>query len=420
MGRFFFPLPDGCGRLYRLQGTAGEPPSSGSVSKELVAKEDHTEILSVANWLPRAQRFLAKIEMLSEVDEAFSLTGPPALDVPAHSERVYRLHALMHREGTMSARVTFLNEKTGEYMWYEVSFTAGPPSSRGTVQLEGAVRQRITRMVRVANPLSKDVTLKTSCDNARVRVADAAGSVVVKAGESSDVELVYRPLVVGKEDAKLTLSCDELGVFEWDLVLSGTMAGMERALTFNVPLGQRAVSYFRFNHFLDEKATYSCQFETGNDFESEAEVTAVVAQLEDATMAQRYEQAVEQEVEIAFEPTRLGENFRDVLTVSHPTAGTFVCPVSGRCVPPKPQGPVEIKGGAGTFKFKNVFPAEAVFTFVCDNPCFVVDRTQTLAAKRTIDVAVKYTAQEGKASDAKLIVSCEAQTTATWVFYLKA
>ena len=331
------------------------------------------------------------------------------------------MSAIMHREGALKARVTFLNESTGEFMFYDVSFVSGPAKSRGTVSLAGPVRQLITRTVRVANPLSKDVVLAATCENARVRIGKGEGSVLVPARSAADVELSFRPLAAAEETAKFTLSCEELGAFEWDLVLRGADAGLERVLTFNVPLGQRAVQYFRFQHYLDEKAEYECRFESGDAFECEASVTAVVAQLEDESGTSKfYEQAIEQEVEVAFEPTRLGEDFRDTLTVSHPIAGTFTCPVHGRCGAPKPQGPFDIPDGGkgGTFKFKNVFSKEAVFTFVCDNVCFAVDRTQTLPAKRTIDVNVIYKPAADMPSEAKLIVSCE-ETPATWVFYLK-
>jgi hypothetical protein len=53
---------------------------------------------------------------------------------------------------------------------------------------------------------------------------------------------------------------------------------------------------------------------------------------------------------VGFEPSCLGEAIRDTLVVSHPIAGEYLMPLVGRCVPPKPQGPInvsEVNTGVG-------------------------------------------------------------------------
>jgi hypothetical protein len=51
---------------------------------------------------------------------------------------------------------------------------------------------------------------------------------------------------------------------------------------------------------------------------------------------------VEVEVEVGFEPSALGEALRDTLLVAHPTGGEYSVPLTGRCGPPKPQGPISL------------------------------------------------------------------------------
>lgn len=56
-GSAFFPIPDGSGLLYKLSGRAETPVPEGTVERALTAKAPHTEVLRVANWLHKPQRF---------------------------------------------------------------------------------------------------------------------------------------------------------------------------------------------------------------------------------------------------------------------------------------------------------------------------------------------------------------------------
>lgn len=56
-GSVFFPLPDGTGLLYNLTGSANPPKPLGRIQREVPCKTQFVEILSVENWLKKAQRF---------------------------------------------------------------------------------------------------------------------------------------------------------------------------------------------------------------------------------------------------------------------------------------------------------------------------------------------------------------------------
>lgn len=69
---------------------------------------------------------------------------------------------------------------------------------------------------------------------------------VLKAGATTELEVRYRPLLVGAADAALRLECAELGLYEWGLRLAGTAVNPERGLAFSVPLGGREAQVFRW------------------------------------------------------------------------------------------------------------------------------------------------------------------------------
>lgn len=51
---------------------------------------------------------------------------------------------------------------------------------------------------------------------------------------------------------------------------------------------------------------------------------------------------VEVECVVGFEPSAVGEAVRDVLLVTSAAAGAYEVPLMGQCVPPKPQGPIDV------------------------------------------------------------------------------
>ena len=62
-------------------------------------------------------------------------------------------------------------------------------------------------------------------------------SLTLPAGETVELEVLHRPLLVAETEASLKLSSKALGVYEYLLRLKGTSAGPEGNLTLNVPLG---------------------------------------------------------------------------------------------------------------------------------------------------------------------------------------
>lgn len=182
-------------------------------------------------------------------------------------------------------------------------------------------------------------------------------------------------------------------------------------MNFVVPLGGKETQAFRFQHYANEKTDYACSFSSkGNKgFLCDASVTAHLAGQEGNPV----------EVNVTFEPTQIGETFRDTLVVTSPVGGEYICPVFGRCVPPKPQGPIILSGDSGTLSFKNVLTQEAKFSFVVDNPNFSVKQEETIPAKKTISVKVSFKSSDEHPKTGKVIVSC-AETPSTWVYYLKS
>ncbi len=67
---------------------------------------------------------------------------------PSPTKQDYKLHVLSYTASTTVATVTFKNEASGEYSFYNLKYVAGPPPPRGMLALEAPVRTQTTAKVR--------------------------------------------------------------------------------------------------------------------------------------------------------------------------------------------------------------------------------------------------------------------------------
>ncbi|WIA13448.1 hypothetical protein OEZ85_007028 [Tetradesmus obliquus] len=389
-GSVFFPIPDGSGLLYKLYGQSDQPTPEAVVELSLPAKTQHSQTLRVSNWLHKPQRFKVIKELL--VGEASTrLEGPTAIDVPALTDRDYKLSVYSYTTGLTHARITFKNEATGEYTFYELKLTSSAPAPMGQLVMECPCFSKTSTTISITNPLATQVPLKFSCTSKQVSLSQEPP--VLAAGSTTPLEVRFRPLLVGASEAVLCLDSPELGLYEWRLRLTGAPTNPGRSLAFGVPLGTRDTQVFRFTHWLPEKTDYKCSFKSSGSttsggnllsssgFDVPVTVTAPAAG----------PTGVEVECVVGFEPCAVGEVFRDVLLLSSAAAGPYEVPLVGQCVPPKPQGPVDVSKGSAAVPFRNVFASEAEFFYSVDNPAFVVAKpSEKLQPKKPVTITVNY------------------------------
>ncbi|XP_078688637.1 hydrocephalus-inducing protein-like [Branchiostoma floridae x Branchiostoma belcheri] len=413
-GTVFFPLPDGTGLLYNLTGTSEPPKAISNITREVPCKTGYTELLTVSNWLKHPQRFRVTIDMVKpdRLDQSTSLKGLDYIDVPGLGKRDYKLNFFAHREGTVTSKVVFREDTTGEYQFYFVTFKATPPGTISTLYLTTPVRQSASHTVTVENPLAMPITFSTDC-----KVADVSlpPQFVVPAQSEGSVMFEYLPLKAGETNGRLALYSSELGHYTYDLVLRALPAGPERALHFKASLGANQTQTAHLTNFSKQKVEYLCKVDN-SDFHVEKTVNA----------APGSQGGTEVGIDVTYEPSKLGQS-RATLTVSSAVGGEYTFPLVGNCLAPKPQGPYTIRAGStASIPFKNIFPHTTAFTFTVDNTAFSVKAGETIRAKKTHSIIVGF---EGNTSGSKapkmgkLVVTCPrsagGEHNVTWTFYVK-
>uniref|UniRef100_A0A8C8B419 HYDIN protein n=1 Tax=Otus sunia TaxID=257818 RepID=A0A8C8B419_9STRI len=409
-GSLYFPLPDGTGLYYLLQGTAETPKCSGTILQQVPCRNSYTELIPVSNWLNRPQRFLVVVDMLKpeNLESSSVLQGLEYIDVPGSAKKDYKLTFLSYKEGVFNAMVTFLNEVTKEYLFYMVTFKATASGPISTVEVTTAVRQRASATVKVDNPLPVPVTFAVGC---KVPDISVPPQFTVPAQSEADLVFEYQPLKVGESTGRLVLRSSDLGSFYYNLHLKATVSGPEEPLYFCTTLGSSQTITTKIMNYARQKTNYHLQTNCA-DFLTEKTISVAPASLGGSEVS----------VDVTFEPCQLGEA-RAVLQLSSLLGGEYSIPLFGLALPPKSQGPFPIQaGGSTSLPFKNIFLQPMAFQYRVEHPAFTLRAPETLCSKQTTSLSVSF--ECGLAPDAapvtsKMVVSCPGAGGVSWVYYLR-
>ena len=379
--------------------------------RQLRAKEAHTEELAVENWLPKAQRFAVSIERTA-VPEATALRAPSHIDVPPLSSKPCRVGITAYAAEPLKATVRFTNETTGEFLTYDLDLTVAEAAPMAELELGATVRGCAEQRIAIPNPLAREVTLIGACTH---RLVGFPAQVTLPASGSAAVAVSYRPLVAGEASAALTFKCPELGTYAYSLRLVGHKAPCTQSLAFDVALGRAEMRTVTFRHFAPSATVYSVKL-------SDSAAAAGFAAPPTLAAAAAPDGGADMELAVTFQPSQLGDAFRETVTVFSPEGGEYECKLVGRCVAPTPQGPMRAAGGKGavTVPFANPFTTDAEFRYCCDNPAFSGKAGEVLKARQQAQIAFAFKEVAGKPRTAKLTVTCAALTPCQWVFYLEA
>lgn len=244
-----------------------------------------------------------------------------------------------------------------------------------------------------------------------------APTAKLKGSTSTNIQVSYRPLIVGDRTTSLSFTCKELGTYTYDVKLKGIPAAAERSLTFNVPLGNEESQAFRFTHWCKEKCEYKCFFKRSGTHSSNDSPFSCPATLKADPAPDGGEELV---LDVLFEPLLIGDSARDVLVLSSPLGGEYRCPVVGSCIQPRAQGPIDLSKGSSSVSFKNVFSSEVTFFYSLDCACFSVKPSDKVPAKKSISVPVSFKDDGSGVRNGCLTISCPEKSSAQWVYYLKA
>ena len=332
-------------------------------------------------------------------------------------------------EGVAKGTVTFTNQATGEFMFYRFTATTTAAEVLETITMDSPVRQTARYIITVENPLPPNVPVNMvtagptndwwSCDSKFIKINELAP---LSGNSEGTFEVEYRPLLPLAHPSQhlISITTRELGVFKYNLMLTATPPTLRQSLRFSVPLGSMQAETFVFKAFNSTKCEYNCSLKRTDVFAVQKSVVV-------EPVAGGWDGA-DIRVDISFEPTDMGE-VRDVLTVTSPEGGEYVCELIANCVAPLPQGPFNLisDGKELGIPFRNCFSAASTWTFSVDSTAFrLVAPSTTVQPKSQGTCGVVFDPKEehmgtaGGVVSAKLFIKCSAMPEVPpWVFYLR-
>jgi len=417
----FFPLPDGSALLYILCGQSTPPKALDNIKEKAIAKKQKFISIPIKNWLNEIQRFNVSWKLDDNTDPAIFIRGANTFDVGASSVKEYKLNFLAYKEGTTKFTLTFKNDASGEYCFFEVNIEVAAPDPLGNIELISVVRESVTKIITIENPLSTAVTIdrnQFTIDSDFVFITPE--TLTISPQREGAIELNFRPLIIEEKEAVLTLENPDLGTFTYNLMLKGLKSTIQRSMHFKASLGAELIQAFRFTHFVKANTTYTVKIEkiseTGaqggaaTDFRSEQ--NTIPAPVADSMTG------IDLSVNVVFTPNNIGES-RAILIITNPDGIEYTCLLYGHGTAPQPQPITKIQHGkTAPINFKNPFVEKCEFTIRFDNPCFSLANKLPgpIDAGKSIDLQVKFEFNEKQSSTGRMMISTK--ELPPWIYYL--
>eukprot|EP00439_Symbiodinium_sp_Y106_P056261 s5157_g7.t2 len=470
VGRLFASTPDGSAFVWTLEGVSNPPGQDKKLTAEVQCKTPHVQSIPLTNWLQQNQRFHVEINLVQppEATEEIKLNGIGTFDVPAGQAKDYKFNVYAYREGAAVVRIVFTNPKTetsrqtvaamlrselvntciaspfaktcavadkDEFVGYEISFKFVAPKSIDTLRFNTVCRQVATRSISVMNPLSSVAKFKCQATHQDFRFSQNEFSVAPNS--EATVDVLFRPVIVGSGEAKLSLSSPELGDFPYTVEYAAKAAGLDKTIVFKAPLGSMdSIQPFRFLHYAQKATTFTATIEAApgqkscsSDFAPEIKDSALLSRelgpllfsvllcAQEVKVDAAGAEGLEASINVRFTPSELGE-IRGLLVLTSPDGGEYKALLMGYAQPPQPQGPVDVpKGKPTNVEFQNPFAEPVEFSLQVDNPSFqLTQRAVKLDSKKTVPIPVSFTGD--KAQGGRLLVSAGRVST-PWVIFLQ-
>ena len=155
-GTLFFPIPDGSAVLYKLIGKSLPPQPLQTFDLQMKAKKSGFQMIPVKNWLKAGQRFNVVWKFEAE-DKTIFVNAANTFDVAGDATKDYKLSVYALKACQAKLELVFKNPTTHEFLSFKINITVQPPDPMTKIELQSVVRESMTKLITIENPLATQV-----------------------------------------------------------------------------------------------------------------------------------------------------------------------------------------------------------------------------------------------------------------------
>ena len=321
---------------YELHGVGEAPLAEAHVALSCQARAKLTHRFAVKNARKEATTFAVE----SDVPH---VSGESALEVLAGSTAEYELSIAPQLGGTYTGSITFL-EPNGEYQWYTCEVTASSPDPEQALDISSAVREAVSVEVSLTNPLAETVEFDVA-----LRGAGLLGEPFFALGpnQSGTYELLYSPLVAGVHEGSVSFSNAKLGEFWYKLNLTADPAPPTVLEPISCAVGLTCSTPIMLENPTGEAVILTSKVDNRRNFCVAPSMVSLGA-------------FAQQEVDLQYTPSSMGEVEAGEVIFVHPKLGEWVYKATGSGEEPGLMPPVNVFSSIGqtqssSFVFRNPF-----------------------------------------------------------------
>lgn len=290
--------------------------------------------------------------------------------------------------------------------------------------MQSIVREAITKIVTIENPMDKPVDIKKehlTSDNENISFSPNA--FTVPSHSEFGFEVIYRPLLVKDEQGKVNLKSPELGEFIYPLQLKGLAAStVQRTMSFKSSLGSDIIQTFKFQNYCRKPTIYQCRVDRiGPGGKAVASGVVVDPKAKGGPLVQvdfsvdvpninapaaDSLEGSEVAINVRYEPSTLGESSA-ILILFSAEGGEYQSVLNGTAIAPQPKGPFKMAGAKPPpIEFKNPFFDAQEFNVRIDNPSFTtgIKNPVKVDGKKVLQINITYKAVLGTTNNGRLII----------------
>lgn len=267
------------------------------------------------NWAKTTQRFEASWKVEGTADQSLFIRGATIFDIAGESHKEYKLNFLALKAGVYKFSVTFMEKTTREYIFYNFVVNVEESKEIEKHELISPVREQVSQHIVIENPTNDDIkVLKSQFIFANDYLEITPDEVMVKAHESREFTVNFRPLIIAESSCDVVLKNPQLGEFKYNFFLKGIAPTSQRSLAFKCSLGQDQMQTFKFVHYMRKAVTYSIKIERADglpglcDFKIDGNPTIAAPACDSF-------KGVDLQINIKYEPYTIGDS-RGILKIT--------------------------------------------------------------------------------------------------------